>query len=236
MLVRVTDKCSMGCKHCFIEATPHKGHMTLETFKASLAFSKSLGDYTLLVSGGEPTEHPQLEEFLRVAKAEGFVLFLLTNGSWLPDLRVRNAMLTLCDYIQVTNDLRYYPREVKEVVHPKISFTREIRQVAPFGRAKTGNIVSTRKTPLCFNLRSFTRAYGGDLHKALQMHRFRNGNCTPSVNIDGSIAAGEAVSCCTFGTVRASVAELGKALAAMRCNKCGLCDNLTAEQRAAIGE
>jgi hypothetical protein len=59
--------------------------------------------------------------------------------------------------------------------------------------------------------------------------------CTPSVNIDGTIVAGEADTCHHLGTVSSTVADIEEALCTMTCNKCGLGKLLSPMHLEAIG-
>jgi sulfatase maturation enzyme AslB (radical SAM superfamily) len=61
MLIRVTNKCTMGCRHCMIEASAPDGeHMTSEMFEKALDISSLLYSHVILLSGGEPFEHPRM--------------------------------------------------------------------------------------------------------------------------------------------------------------------------------
>ena len=65
MLIKITEKCSMGCSHCFDNATPVGDDMSMKTFVDILDFlvTHNIGKF-LVISGAEPTEHPQFEEFM----------------------------------------------------------------------------------------------------------------------------------------------------------------------------
>jgi hypothetical protein len=214
--------------------------MTWETFKAAMKMSLKLNDPLLLISGGEPTDHPECLEFIQYAKGTGIhSVMMLSNGMWLTDPAFddakRQRILDLVMGVQVTNDPRYYPRRIEQIQHPKVMYETAIRQVAPFGRAKTNGIASTRQSPLCFNLRSFAR-HTKTLMNAVAMQRQRGSFCTPSVSINGDVLAGESTSCCPIGNVRDSLEILNAGIINLKCNRCGLVDGLSAEQKAAIGE
>lgn len=213
--------------------------MTRDTFVAALAKSRELRDPMLLVSGGEPTDHPDVVEFLQCAQAQGHQVLLLSHGMWLTDPAFddakRQRILDLVFGVQVTNDPRYYPRRIEQIKHPKVVYETHIRQVSPFGRAKTNGIASTRQSPLCFNLRSFARN-SKSLTQAIVMQRLRGSFCTPTININGDILAGEAVSCCPIGNVHDSVTSLDAGIINLKCNRCGLVDGLSPLHKQAIGE
>ena len=79
-LLHVTDRCSMKCPICFAssgDGSPASVGDVLE--KARIA--KDAGVKAVSRTGGEPTEHPALEELIRRLKRElGLKLVLITNG------------------------------------------------------------------------------------------------------------------------------------------------------------
>jgi hypothetical protein len=165
----------------------------------------------------------------------GFKTTLLSNGMFLTDQELTKAILDLDIFVQVTNDPRFYPKEVPHVEHKNIIYENNIRLVSPFGRALENNIPVTRQSPLCFNLRSIVRHYH-DFFQGLLMLRQKVKMCTPSINIDGSISAGESNSCHHIGTVNDSNLVLTNKLCSMTCAKCGLVHNLDDPHKTAIGE
>ncbi len=232
MLVRITDCCTMGCTHCMTESHPGGGHMSLDTFRQVLEFSR-LDLPVLLISGGEPTEHPQLVQMLKMAKFAGYTTALLSNGEFFSKKpKLAKRIKPLVHAVQVTNDPRFYPRRVKL---PKSQACETLRIVAPFGRARKAGLDCTRMSPYCFNLRSATRYYG-TVYAAIACLRGKSKMCSPSVNTDGTVVAGEAPECTSIGTVQSTPEALTDALVNLTCNHCGLMDSLAPEQREAVGE
>jgi hypothetical protein len=231
-------------------------HMTRETFLTTLALTERLESLAwsrgvprrLLISGGEATEHPDVMWFLETARAAGYQLILITNGMWLDDPELR-AKILRPDWpdlmVQVTNDPRFYPKAPKAVPtdDPRVVFVPSLTVLITLGRLKRSRLPVApplRKGPTSFNLRSLTRSLG-DVREALFMLRARaamgmSGNCSPSISADGTIVAGETSNCFPIGDVHSTAQEVTRALIAMQCNKCGLVDNLTQEQKLAIGE
>ena len=256
MLIKITNYCSMGCSHCMEESTVAGQHMTRETFLAALGLTERLESLAwsrgvprmLLLSGGEATEHPDVEWFLETARAAGFRRLLITNGMWLddPDLRAKILRPDWPDLmVQVTNDPRFYPQAPKSVPtdDPRVVFVPSLTLLVPLGRLKSTRLPASppvRKGPTSFNLRSMTRSLG-DVREALFMQRARaalgmSGHCSPSISSDGTIVAGETSNCFPIGDVHSSAEDVTRGLVTMQCNKCGLVDNLTQEQKLAIGE
>jgi hypothetical protein len=126
---------------------------------------------------------------------------------------------------------------------PRVVFVPSLTVLVTLGRLKRSRLPATppvRKGPTSFNLRSLTRSLR-DVREALFMLRARaamgmSGNCSPSISSDGTIVAGETSNCFPIGDVHSTAEDVTRALVAMQCNKCGLVDNLTQEQKLAIGE
>lgn len=228
----------MGCSHCLADSKPEGEHMNLETFAKVLEFTiyfERINYPAVKISGGEPIEHPQLLTLAEMAAKRGVLTILLSNGMFLEDKELTETLLEHFTVIQITNDPRFYPVQVPHVKHERIIFETHIPTVSPFGRAAVNNIPTNREGPTCFNLRSFVR-YTRSFEKALNGLRYSNKFCIPSINIDGTIVAGEAPSCYPIGTVDSEEGELMHAIYNMTCEKCGLVNKLSHEQRVAVGE
>ena len=237
MLIRVTNRCSMGCPHCMVDATPDGESMNVETFKVSIQFIKQF--YPLMmISGGEPTEHEALIELLLIARSADMHVSLLSNGEFLHDKapRRRDKILELVNLVQVTNDPRFYPRRVEHFPHPKVLWETKIRMVSPQGRAATRDygLPVTSQYPSCFNLRSASRVMG--FENAVLHLRILGKACTPSINIDGSLSAGESPLCKKIGYITDSCKTIEHNVRLLRCTRCGRTNNLNSEQREAVGE
>jgi hypothetical protein len=238
ILIRVTNCCRMGCSHCMIRATPDGEHMSLHTFAKCLEFAANTINLPLLMlSGGEPTEHPQINELIDLAKSVGMSITLLSNGMFLSEWEPekRDELIDKVEFVQVTNDPRFYPQSIPSFEHPKVFFEDTLRIVSPMGRAKDNGLETNRQAPLCFNLRSATRSLG-NIVSAIFHLRGLGKMCTPSVNVDGSIVAGESPSCYKIGTVENDELKLTQNLINMTCSNCGLVNNLSQEHKRIIGE
>jgi len=216
-------------------ARPEGKDMSMETFVKVVDFIDRNGFFFILISGGEPTDHPLFCDFVNLAKAKLKVI-VLSNGLFWRDEKRRDQYMALDVQFQVINDSRYYPIKVDRIDHPNVLYDDKIMApLTPIGRAKTSGFVAGRMSPLCFNLRSAVRSIR-DFHDAVLFLRQKGKMCIPSIIVDGSIVAGESQFCHKIGTVESSNVELTNRLAQMRCNACGLADNLTPELRAMIGE
>lgn len=225
MLIKITTQCSMGCSHCMEDALPYGEHMSMEVFIKSLKFIertyRSLK--MILLSGGEPLEHPQIFDFLELL--HGWKTVLMSNGLFLKNDTLREKVLSYDISVQVYNDPRYYPIKVDVFEYPKIIFGTSINKMSPFGRAVTNKLAAERMSPLCYNLRSCARTLK-DFSESVLALRMSGKMCSPSINVLGDVLAGESRFCHKIGTIESSEEELLQKLLTMECNKCGLEDNL----------
>ena len=245
MLIRITNRCSMGCKHCMVDASgPDGEHMTMETFKAAVEFAKSVAAKVILLTGGEPFEHPELGEMAaHLRRLDKFHVYhqatiVTSNGTFIDDPEKVKLAHWLGLPIQVTNDSRYYPKildrsKFRDI--PDLSFESTLRVIFPCRRTKENRIKPTRVSPMCFNLRSTTRSLGG-LPGGLRQIEMLGKHCSPAINVDGTIVAGEADTCHPIGSVHDDVLTIERNLKTMKCNRCGLNANLSPLHLKAIGE
>jgi hypothetical protein len=217
----------MGCNHCMEESVPEGDRMSIETFLRVKTFVERTYKSVkiMFLSGGEPTEHPLLFDFLHFLK--GWNVIVMSNGLFLTEKEKAFAdqLLSHDLTLQIYNDPRYYPKKVEPFIHPKVVFGDQINLMSPLGRARQNQIPSTRQSPMCFNLRSCAKTLK-DFSEAVMALRMSGKMCTPSIDVYGNILAGESRFCHKIGTVESSEKELLENLFAMKCNKCRLEDGL----------
>lgn len=255
MHLKITNRCGMGCTHCMENSLPLTDtFMTMETFRAALAFTRRIEEAAwmlgcapaILLSGGEPTEHPEIVEMLSLLVKERFVPVLISNGMFLADEKLREAILRpswRSLMVQVTHDPRYYPsRPPPEIEDDRVEYRRSLGGMLPLGRFKPADRAGEvlRQGPTSFNLRS-AGLHFRDFAAAVCARRLAsgvtgNGNCAPSITHEGDVVAGESRFCWKLGTVHSTNEELTRAILGMgSCNRCGLETGLTLPQKRAIG-
>ena len=257
MLIRITNKCTMRCSHCFIDKSgPDGEHMTDETFRSTLRFAAKIGSFNLMISGGEPTEHPNLKWFLvllEIIKSEVPINILLaSNGLWAtsPERRdeIEGLLRVAVDQVQITNDDRYYPTSLKDHRHlfersPYLYIDR-IESVIRCRRADENMIETSKFYPTCTNLKANVRrrqmlslcSSAEALANVVHSIELAGRICTPSVDVDGTIRLGEMDTCTAVGHVDDPLEVIGSnVIKAARCNKCGLEDNLRQEVARVTG-
>lgn len=242
MLIKITEKCSMGCTHCLSDCKPTGQHMSMETLVDVIRFcNEEIDIFTPLIAGGEPGEHPQFVEMClmfieSVSKQPLKFASILTNGSWIEE--DENKAKSLLDYakskgvqltIQITSDPRYYPRKVnipKKIARHKDVFIDKCPTLNPQGRAlnlSNDKDFFTTGAPSCCNARLVARqdiVKGMSFAEYITTLRKAGKMCIPSIDIDGSIKAGESRLCPAVGTIYDNPKDILKGIAKLECRNC----------------
>lgn len=251
MLVKITNSCAEGCRHCMEKSVPKAPHMTLETFVQTLRFVHEIealahadGYRLILLSGGEPSENPQVVEFLHAAVDAGFEPLLLSNGSWLTNEELKARILAVPSLrVQITHDPRFYRTKPPVIDDPRLTYVDSLTSMFPIGRfaGKEHGELPSRQAPTSFNFRSIMRALG-DIRETLRVLRGRAmsgsvyGHCSPSITHEGRLVAGESRLCHEIGTIFDSPETITANVLAMgSCDRCGLERGLPPMYRQAIG-
>lgn len=235
MLLRVTNKCHGGCSHCMIDSSgPDGEHMSAETFDKVLGFLHRTNTPAVLVSGGEPFEHPHIFSIINKLSRRGYV-FVASNGHFILDDELTERIRSSGVAVQVTCDPRYYGKKLDryQFLEPQFHFEDSLGGIFPCRRTKEAGLAPSRQSPMCFNIRSATRARGFVDGVVLLTRSARI--CSPSINVDGTVRAGETDTCHQIGTVDSTLQEIEMALVGMRCGKCGTGGHLDSTHLAAIG-
>lgn len=95
---------------------------------------------------------------------------------------------------------------------------------------KANNVLA----PKCFNLRSICNRNTTSFFEGIKLLEMRGKFCTPSVDICENICLGESSFCTPIGTVKMTDEELLNNVRSLKCNKCGMEDNLPPLYRTII--
>lgn len=240
MMLKITERCTMGCSHCMNDAQPDGKDMSIETLDKSLNFLKAndIGRI-LIITGGEPTEHRSFDammmHILGWEKENNYfsMITVTTNGE-----DIQNNPTTYEDYItmfsflevklifQVSADVRYYPRRIE--THKRIFRNNGIQlvdnciqQLYPQGRALTNNLKCTAKASKCFNVRALSKQISNctlsDIETQLALKlKF----CTPHIAIDGSIKLGESDLCPICAHIDDNPKDIITKIQNFKCHQC----------------
>jgi molybdenum cofactor biosynthesis enzyme MoaA len=107
------------------DCKPSGKHMTMDKFIDAMEFQIQYGGITCMITGGEPTEHPEFIEMVQLCCSmmkqrygnRSSSVTVTTNGLWLcdnaPFVKMMKTKFPNCIF-QVVKDDRYYPVSVDE--------------------------------------------------------------------------------------------------------------------------
>lgn len=234
MLLKITNKCTMGCNHCISDCKPDGIDMDIETFNQALKFLKSYRHTTINITGGEPMEHPNFWDiYMRIVNTfTTSVIIVTTNGEWIDNNidEFSNKYQKAAGpfrYWQITRDRKYYPRQlskgfidkVKGICGDKIFIQEHIRYIYPKGRAYENKIPYNMQGPLCFNIRSISNNVD-NFYQLIGLLALNKKHCTPSIEPDGSINLGESGLCPQCSNIWKSDKEILEDIRNFKCIGC----------------
>ncbi|ELB1989225.1 TPA: radical SAM protein [Vibrio parahaemolyticus] len=78
VLASIIDSCSIGCSFCF-RADRGSNYIMPNTFSIALSRLHEIGVRNICLTGGEPTEHPMLEDLVKLAIGFGFSVSMISS-------------------------------------------------------------------------------------------------------------------------------------------------------------
>ena len=228
MLLQITNRCRMACPHCLDDANPYAPHMTEETCRRAVAFAKDSGDRLLIVSGGEPTEHPQLFDMCRIVSQSGLPFSICSNGMWLGDPKKEWVMEKVCKLDgfcggQLYSNSKWYrlhnetmrkweaSRAKWESMHLLMDNT-DIRGMLDLGRARNcpEAIAEAERSPYHNSCLSscITLAQSADSHDFFNLMHMQHRFCTPLIDVVGNVHMSESWLCPSCGNVNTDIRDV----------------------------
>ena len=96
MLIQITNSCMYMCPHCLQDSCPSSTtDMSYGVFKNAIELGKRMCASTVIISGGEPTVHPEWYNWVKEACHEYLNVILATNGYWLFQPEVARQVASL---------------------------------------------------------------------------------------------------------------------------------------------
>lgn len=102
--LEITNVCTNQCKMCFRWRWPKSTEMSTEDVKNLLTELGKMGVRSLILSGGEPTAHPDFTAILTHAHEQGLHVGILSNGIWKNPQDVANAITQYADWVRISMD------------------------------------------------------------------------------------------------------------------------------------
>jgi radical SAM protein with 4Fe4S-binding SPASM domain len=79
--LEITRRCNLRCPHCFVEGgTARGGELSTERILSLLDEWAEMGVFSVVITGGEPTIHPDFLTIVEHAHALGFTISIASNG------------------------------------------------------------------------------------------------------------------------------------------------------------
>ena len=99
-------RCNLACQHCYsISAdVDFAGELTTPEIFATMDDLRAFGVPVLILSGGEPLLHPDIDAIAARAKAMGFYVGLSTNGTLIDDAMLPRIAQIGYDYVGISLD------------------------------------------------------------------------------------------------------------------------------------
>lgn len=86
MLFQITNTCHEVCPHCMQCSKPDEPHASLDLLPYVANFYRFIHAPILVISGGEPTTHPDFVQICNYfAHAGGIRFTIVSNGTWVFD-------------------------------------------------------------------------------------------------------------------------------------------------------
>lgn len=233
MLIKITDKCSMGCNHCLSDCTPNLCDMEWNTFIDTIDFynkyCKSISK-PILISGGEPTESSIFMNVISylIGKYDDISITVTTNGLWLTNnesfIKDVQKFLPNCTF-QIVVDDRYYPIHVDEnssiFKYSNVVLCRDVMNIYPQGRALKNNLPFQAKASKCFNIRAITKQIiEPSLLDIFSVMLTKAKFCTPHIDINGDIKLGESRLCPVCSNIYKTEREIINDIINFQCHQC----------------
>ena len=100
--VAVTNWCDRGCFFCYRKSDEFGSHMTVADYSEVMRQARELGVFQVALGGGNPNQHPEFPELLRLTRSEyGIVPNYTTNGRGLTP-SVLSATARYCGAVAVS--------------------------------------------------------------------------------------------------------------------------------------
>lgn len=101
--LHLCDACNLRCRTCYFSPSDSPTYLSTEVAKRTVRLLAMGGTKAVVLSGGEPLLHPDVEQVARSAKEAGMNVGIITNGTLL-DRDIAARLMGYVDYIQISID------------------------------------------------------------------------------------------------------------------------------------
>lgn len=83
--ISITNYCDKGCSFCYRQSGINGKFMSVQLFEKIVLDAQKLGVYQIAIGGGNPNQHPNFIDFLKISRTHGIVPSYTTNGMGMTD-------------------------------------------------------------------------------------------------------------------------------------------------------
>ena len=190
MYIQLTTICNMFCEHCCFSCTNLGVNMPLNIFRKACDYANSYGS-NIFLGGGEPTLHPQFEQFLGIALLHNdneCPVGVITNGT---NTKITMGLLNAAHHERLYCFLSLDNFHDSSMVNPGVIAYAEkyklIRRIdEPYAQGRAENY--GRKGCACSDL--FIDPYGDVYPCGCKITKLGN-ICDPNFSIDSEYMCNE---------------------------------------------
>lgn len=99
--ISITNYCENNCDFCYRKSNVNGKHMSLENYKNIIKQASDLGVMQVALGGGNPNQHPDFIEILKITRELGIIPSYTTNGIGLTE-EVLKASKEFCGAVAVS--------------------------------------------------------------------------------------------------------------------------------------
>jgi len=232
----------MGCKHCMEDSKPEPLFMKFDednrdtTYWKALDFMKKCNAHYIVISGGEPTEHPDFFDIVTNVAINFDVVTICSNGMFILDEKKTKLYKELFKlfpniYMQVYTNKKYYPLYDEIVKHKddfqKVSERIEFQANLPLFIKALGRAANDKECIKDAKSHSYTTSCMSNASIFYQLEFTRGINylesiyhfCSPMIDWQGNIHLSESWLCPNIGNVN-TFDDFNKIIKFKPCGKC----------------
>jgi radical SAM protein with 4Fe4S-binding SPASM domain len=99
--ISITNFCERGCDFCYRKSNKEGRNMSLDEYRHIMSQAKKVGVLQVALGGGNPNQHPDFIEILRITNEYNIVPSYTTNGQGMTD-EIYNATKKYCGAMAVS--------------------------------------------------------------------------------------------------------------------------------------
>lgn len=252
MLILITDKCNLACKHCMHScSSKNNSVMSLKLFAETLKIAGNLGASTINIAGGEPTtvSCDELQNFLAIPLFKGYSVILETNGNFLDDAKMIDMLEGMAElypntfFIQISAFKEYYTnrhktmslleseqlKTLRYIMGSRLSVVDESNSrimLSVVGRSSEGEMLEEARLhnrfPSCINSALLARQKNF-LGVPCGVFETYMRFCTPMVDSHGGVHLGESIFCKEVCNISDGLERIREEI--QNFKPCGKCHN-----------